>query len=77
MAKITDLQQHRRQAPQRLADRDRAGTRFVACAQCGERHPLVRLAGGATRCVTAFEDDGRWFCRNRGCRADWLARQEG
>ena len=46
---------------------------FVACGQCGERHPIVRLAGGEVRCVTAFVDGDRWFCRNRGCRAAWLA----
>lgn len=37
---------------------------------------MVRLADGNTRCVTAFSDGERWFCRNRGCRATWLASHE-
>jgi len=44
----------------------------VHCEHCGERHPLVRLAGGETRCVTAFSDGMYWFCRNRGCRRAWM-----
>jgi hypothetical protein len=48
--------------------------RSVTCAQCGERHPVIRLTDGKLRCVTAFADGERWFCRNRGCRAAWLAR---
>ena len=54
--------------------------RQVVCAQCGERHPIVRLGNGRERCVTAFSDGPQWFCRNRGCRAAWLAvhpRHEG
>ena len=50
--------------------------RFIVCTHCGERHPIVRLAGGEERCVTAFHDAGHWFCRNRGCRAAWLAKRE-
>ena len=50
--------------------------RFVVCAQCNERHPLIRFADGSVRCVTAFADNERWFCRNRGCRAAWLARAD-
>jgi hypothetical protein len=46
--------------------------RFVACMHCGERHPLVRMTDGTVRCLTAFADGARWFCRNRGCRATWL-----
>ena len=52
-----------------------AAGRFVTCEHCGERHPIVKLAGGNTRCVTAFDAGGYWFCLNRGCRAAWLARQ--
>ena len=51
--------------------------RGVTCTHCGERHPVVRLATGELRCVTAFADGERWFCRNRGCRAAWLARARG
>jgi len=50
--------------------------RFVVCAHCGEKHPIIRLAGGEERCVTAFVDAERWFCRNRGCRAAWLAKRD-
>ena len=53
------------------------GPRTVTCTQCGERHPVVRLAGGASRCVTAFNDGNHWFCRNRGCRAAWAAARAG
>jgi len=49
--------------------------RFVTCEHCGERHPIVRLADGSVRCLTAFVDRNHWFCRNRGCRAAWLAKQ--
>jgi hypothetical protein len=53
---------------------DGSSARFVRCAQCGERHPVVRFVDGTIRCVTAFNDHERWFCRNRGCRAAWLMR---
>ena len=46
--------------------------RHIVCTQCGERHPVIRLGNGSERCVTAFSDGPRWFCRNRGCRAAWL-----
>jgi len=72
MAKVIDLHERRR----RSEDKPPAG-RFVTCAQCGERHPVIRLGDGSTRCVTAFADGERWFCRNRGCRAAWLARHRG
>ncbi|MFI5366402.1 MAG: hypothetical protein ACHQ4J_12350 [Candidatus Binatia bacterium] len=52
-----------------------SGRGMIACAHCGEQHPIVRLGDGNQRCVTAFADGPRWFCRNRGCRAAWLARQ--
>jgi hypothetical protein len=39
---------------------------------CGERHPIVRLRDGESRCVTAFFDGAHWFCLNRGCRRAWL-----
>ena len=46
-------------------------TNVVFCEHCNERHPVIRLAGGETRCVTAFFDGLYWFCRNRGCRRAW------
>ena len=61
MGTITDLRAVRR-----------APGRFISCEDCGERHPIIKLAGGSVRCVTAFSADGHWFCRNRGCRAAWL-----
>ncbi len=57
------------------APRKRSG-QIVVCEYCGERHPVVRLQGGQQRCLTAFFDEGRWFCRNRGCRAAWLGKAE-
>ncbi|HVN87424.1 MAG TPA: hypothetical protein VMW17_21530 [Candidatus Binatia bacterium] len=61
-------------AARRAKGRGGASGRFVICEQCGERHPIVRLADGTVRCLTAFVDQYRWFCRNRGCRAAWLAK---
>ena len=60
----------------RRAIKGHAGARgrHVLCTQCGERHPVIRLGSGSERCVTAFNDGPYWFCRNRGCRAAWLAR---
>jgi hypothetical protein len=46
----------------------------VRCAQCGERHPVVRLKAGESRCVSAFFDGTHWFCLHGGCRREWLAR---
>ncbi len=68
MGTVTEFRGPRR-SPSRTAGR------FVACEHCGERHPFVKLGDGSVRCVTAFSADGRWFCRNRGCRAAWLDRQ--
>ncbi len=68
MGTVTELRAARR-VPTRSA-----GQR-VKCEHCGERHPFVKLGDGTVRCVTAFSADGRWFCRNRGCRAAWLERQ--
>lgn len=48
----------------------------VRCVQCGERHPLVRLKAGDTRCISAFYDGERWFCLHGGCRRAWLARDD-
>lgn len=62
--------------PREPNKRNRPADRFVACIECGERHPIIRLADGTVRCLTAFADADRWFCRNRGCRATWLARTE-
>ncbi len=67
MGTISDLR------ARRAANTKGAAGRLVTCAQCGERHPIIRLADGSLRCVTAFADGERWFCRNRGCRAAWLA----
>ena len=50
--------------------------RFVTCAHCGERHPIVKLGDGSFECITGFSADGRWFCRNRGCHAAWLGREQ-
>lgn len=50
-----------------------ANGRYVICTHCEERHPVIRFADGTLRCLTAFADADRWFCRNRGCRAAWLA----
>lgn len=53
----------------------RPASNLVVCAHCGERHPLVKLRGGESRCVTAFFDGSLWFCLNRGCRHAWLERR--
>ncbi len=68
MGSVTDLRTRRRA-------KSEVRGRFVTCEQCGERHPIVRLADGTIDCVTAFVDRYHWFCRNRGCRAAWLAKQ--
>lgn len=62
--------------PNRRQPKPSHGSRFVVCEHCAERHPVVRLADGTHRCPTAFADDGRWFCRNRGCRAAWIEKQQ-
>ena len=71
MGKVTEFRAHQ------TAKRGPAGGRVVTCTFCGERHPIIRLADGSVRCLTAFADDDRWFCRNRGCRAAWLLRPHG
>lgn len=65
----------------RRAERESAKTKpaplrgqHVRCAHCGERHPVVRLKGGESRCVSAFFDGTNWFCLHGGCRREWLAR---
>jgi len=67
MGKVIDLRNRHSKGP--------AATRGggVTCAQCDERHPIVRLADGSERCVTAFAVGQWWFCRNRGCHAAWRA----
>jgi hypothetical protein len=65
MGTVTDLQAFRRPP-------GRTPGRFVTCEHCGERHPIIKLADGSVRCVTAFSAGEHWFCRNRGCRAEWL-----
>jgi len=52
------------------------GGRAVACQHCGEHHPIIRLAGGEQRCLTAFHDGRNWFCKHRGCREAWLDLQK-
>lgn len=71
MGSLIQLHTHRRS---RGASRSpqRRGATSVACSQCGEPHPIVRLAGGEQRCLTAFFDGANWFCRNRGCRRAWV-----
>jgi len=68
MGTVIDLRTRRA-----LKEQEAPRGRHVVCAQCGERHPVIRLGNGSERCVTAFSDGPRWFCRNRGCRAAWLA----
>jgi hypothetical protein len=48
------------------------GSPAITCTRCAEPHPIIRLAGGEQRCMTAFFDGENWFCRNRGCRRAWL-----
>jgi hypothetical protein len=73
MGEVIDFGRRRRRPPQRPAQAATpAGPRILRCHHCGERHPVVRLAGGEERCVTAFWDGSFWFCRNRGCRRAWL-----
>lgn len=67
---------HRRPAGGLQRPASGRGATIVACNQCGERHPIVRFAGGEERCVTAFFDGTHWFCRNRGCRRAWLESAE-
>jgi hypothetical protein len=69
MGSVIDLNVHRRST--RSFPRSSAG-QTVTCLHCGESHPIVRLAGGEERCLTAFLDGKNWFCRNRGCRRSWL-----
>jgi hypothetical protein len=68
MGTVIDLQTRRT-----IKGPDTPRARRVVCTQCGERHPVIRLGTGSERCVTAFSDGPHWFCRNRGCRAAWLA----
>jgi len=72
MGKVTDLTARRNARNGTAQPRRR-----VTCAQCGEPHPIIRLGNGNLRCVTAFADGAHWFCRNRGCRAAWLASHNG
>ena len=69
MGTVIDLNSRRRKPATGAAER------YVTCAHCSERHPIIRFAGGEIRCVTAFGDGERYFCRNRGCRAAWLSRR--
>lgn len=73
MAVIIDLESRRAKRP---AKRHLGhGGRFVNCENCAEHHPVIRLAGGEERCLTAFSDGDKWFCKNRGCRQAWLLPQ--
>ncbi len=70
MGSIIDLDARR---ARRAASRPQGhGGRFVECENCGESHPVMKLAGGEQRCLTAFFDGRKWFCKNRGCRQAWL-----
>ncbi len=55
---------------------ERTPGRLVTCEHCGERHPVIKLADGSIRCVTAFNAEEHWFCRNRGCRAAWMQKHK-
>lgn len=70
MGAIIDLEAHR--ARRGLRRPPGNGARSVECENCGESHPVVRMAGGEERCLTAFHDGRKWFCKNRGCRQAWL-----
>lgn len=75
MGSVIEFASPRRRRPRAAARATgSAGPTVVHCGQCGEPHPIVRLAGGEQRCVTAFFDGSHWFCRNRGCRRAWLER---
>lgn len=78
MGSVIDIGMRRRRRPHGPArPAVGAGPTLVQCGQCSEPHPIVRLAGGEERCVTAFYDGTHWFCRNRGCRRAWLERSGG
>jgi hypothetical protein len=75
MGSVIDFNTHRQRRAKPAGNRTNAHSvhaNLVTCQHCGENHPIVRLAGGEQRCVTAFFDGTHWFCRNRGCRRAWL-----
>lgn len=78
MGSVIDIGAHRRRRQPRSSSRPASGSgaSVVHCHHCREPHPIVRLAGGEERCVTAFHDGSHWFCRNRGCRRAWLEHSE-
>ena len=50
MGEVIDFGRRRRRPPQRPAQAATpAGPRILRCHHCGERHPVVRLAGGDAR----------------------------
>ena len=73
MGSLIDLNSRKRlgRGATAASARPKAGN-AVSCSFCAEPHPMVRLAGGEQRCLTAFFDGAHWFCRNRGCRRAWL-----
>jgi len=75
MGDLLDLRARRGPKSKPAAAKVSSG-RVVICTHCGEKHPIIRLASGEERYVTAFSDAGYWFCRNRGCRAAWLAKHD-
>lgn len=74
MGSVIDLRSRRQTRRPLDAKPTPLSGQHVRCAQCGERHPVVRLKAGESRCVSAFFDGARWFCLHGGCRREWLAR---
>ena len=74
MGTVIDLESRRaRRAPDKALGH---GGKFVDCEYCCEHHPVIKLAGGEQRCLTAFYDGRTWFCKNRGCREAWLRQRQ-
>jgi hypothetical protein len=72
MGAVIDFDAHRRRRGRGPAPAQRSSAAQISCSHCGEPHPIIKLPGGEQRCVTAFFDGAKWFCRNRGCRRAWL-----
>jgi hypothetical protein len=76
MGSVIDFDGHRRRRTRPPGRPQSAAPNIITCSHCAEPHPIVRMQGGEQRCVTAFFDGTRWFCRNRGCRRAWLENGE-